>query len=85
MLTPNEEDTFRWRVIYCDGDGEPPMAVELHSFNEAWSAAIAYTDSSWTILHKDSATSWFSSNFTRFQPLTIAYCGLAKTKIQMIY
>lgn len=86
-MTPADDETVRWRVIFCDDEGEPPMAVEFHTFAEAWAAAMPPTTevSRWKITHKDRATAWFSSGFTRYQPLLVARCGQVYTKIQMLY
>jgi hypothetical protein len=86
MLTPNDNETLRWRVIFYTNDDDPPMAIELHTFEEAWGAAQpAPPATGWSVVQKARVTRWFSSGFTRFQPLLVARCDTASTKIQMLY
>jgi hypothetical protein len=86
MLTPDDGDAIRWRVIFDDDeDSDPPMAVECKTFEEAWDTAIPANPVGWSISYKDRATSWFSIKFTRYQPFVVATRGSASTKIQLLY
>lgn len=88
MNTPDDGETICWRVIfYDDSDDDPPMAIEVRTFAEAWAAAMppATEIARWRTTQKDRATAWFSSGFTRYQPLLVARCGQVYTKIQMLY
>jgi len=87
MLTPDDDDVIRWRVIFYDGNDsdEPPMAIECKTFEEAWMAAVPTDTCEWAISQKDRATAWFSLKFTRYQPFVVATRGSAYTKIQLVY
>ena len=61
------------------------MAFECGSFEEAWDAALPTDLRGWRIAHKDRATAWFSTPFTRYQPFVVASMDTAQNKIQLLY